>query len=320
MPPTVTQDIASILKERSITAPPQPKKNNWMTTALVVTLLVVIGAGILRASSARKQTVDLATVVGAATDIAPGTKLSFSSLHYIQIPNRYLTDSMLKSNEQVVGSIAKYYIPRGEPISKTYLFARNQFLSANLETHERAISLKLEDDAAVDRTIAADDLVDVVVTMIKDGKHFTKTIAQNVRVLLAGSKEALESRSLRNTQANVTLAASPAQCEAISEAQESGKLKLVMRSRLSTAVSNLAGVSEDDLLPGKAFEPAKKLIAERAPIPIPQFPQLMPPPPVFAQENAPNPLAPALGWVVEVFSGSKKESVSVPSAAPGAVK
>jgi len=285
-----------------------------MVTGLIAALLIFIAAGLVRASATPKHETNLATVVGAATDIAPGTKLSFSSLHYIQIPTRYFNDSMLASNELAVGSITKYYIPKGEPISKNYLFARNQFLSANLETHERAISLKLEDDAAVDRTIASDDVVDIVVTMIKDGKHYTKTIAQNVRVLLAGSKEALESRNLRNTQANVTLAATPAQCEAISAAQESGKLKLVMRSRLSTSVSNLAGISEDDLLPGKAFEPARKAEIMRAPMPIPPFPQLVPPPTAFAPEPAQNPLAPALGWVVEVFSGSKKESVSVPPA------
>lgn len=316
MSATVTKDVATIMKERSISAPLQRKNNNWMAGALIVMLVVLIIAGLLRASTAPKEHTNLATVVGAATDIAPGTKLSFSSLHYVQIPTRYFNDSMLASNELAVGSITKYYIPRGEPISKNYLFARNQFLSANLETHERAISLKLDDDAAVDRTIAADDLVDVVVTIVKDGKHFTKTIAQNVRVLLAGSKEALESRNLRSTQANVTLAASPAQCEAISAAIESGKVKLIMRSRLSTSISNLSGISEDDLLPGKAFQSIQKPVITSAPISIPPFPQLLPAPPAFTPEAVQNALPPALGWVVEVFSGSKKESVSVPTSAP----
>jgi Flp pilus assembly protein CpaB len=313
---TVTKDVATILKERSIQAPPQRKNNNWMAGALIVLLVVLIAAGLLRATSKPKAETTLATVVGAAADIAPGTKLSFSSLHYVQIPTRYYNDSMLDSNELAVGAITKYYIPRGEPISKKYLFARNQFLSANLETHERAISLKLDDDAAVDRTIAADDLVDVVVTMVKDGKHYTKTIAQSVRVLLSGSKEALESRNLRSTQANVTLAASPDQCEAISAAQESGKLKLLMRSRLSTSVSNLPGISEDDLLPAKAFQTVQKTVVAHAPLPIPPFPQLLPAPPAFTPEAIQSVLPPSLGWVVEVFSGSKKESISVPSSIP----
>lgn len=312
MSQTVTQDIASILKERTVSAPAQRKKNNWLPTAMIVAMVLFVVAGVFRAS-APKPNKDLTTVVGAATDIAPGTRLSFSSLHYVQIPTRYYTPSMLASNEQVVGSIAKYFIPRGEPICKNYLFARNQFLSANLETHERAISLKLDDDAAVDRTIAADDIVDVVVTIVKDGKHYTKTIAQNVRVLLAGSKEALESRSLRNVQANVTLAATPEQCEAISAAHESGKLKLIMRSRLSTTVSHLAGISEEDLLPGKAFQSEHKLPVARQPMAIPPFPQLIPPPPSIAVEPVQPALPPALGWVVEVFSGNKKESVSVAS-------
>lgn len=319
MPPTVTPDIASILKERSASVSTQRPKNNWLPTVMIVAMVLFILAGVLR-SSAPKAKTDLATVVGAATDIAPGTKLSFSSLHYVQIPTRYYNENMLASNEQVVGSIAKYFIPRGEPICKNYLFARNQFLSANLETHERAISLKLDDDAAVDRTIASDDIVDVVVTIVKDGKHYTKTIAQNVRVLLAGSKEALESRSLRIQQANVTLAATPEQCQAISAAQESGKLKLVMRSRLSTTVTNLPGISEDDLLPAKAFEKVRPLPIPAQPIAIPPFPQLIPPPTALAPEPARAVLPPALGWVVEVFSGNRKESISVGDGANPATK
>ena len=310
MTPTVTTDIASILKERSASVSAQRPKNNWLPTVMIVAMVLFILAGVLR-SSAPKAKTELATVVGAATDIAPGTRLSFSSLHYVQIPIRYYNQNMLASNEQAVGSITKYFIPRGEPVCKNYLFAKNQFLSANLETHERAISLKLDDDAAVDRTIAADDVVDVVVTIVKDGKHYTKTIAQNVRVLLAGSKEALESRSLRSQQANITLAATPEQCQAISAAQESGKLKLVMRSRLSTTVTNLPGISEDDLLPGKAFLKERQQTIAPPSMPIPTFPQLIPAPPALATEQVPAALPPALGWVVEVFSGNKKESVSV---------
>lgn len=319
MPPTVTPDIASILKERSAAVSTPRPKNNWLPTVMIVAMVLFIVAGVLR-SSAPKAKTELATVVGAATDIAPGTRLSFSSLHYVQIPIRYYNQNMLASNEQVVGSIAKYFIPRGEPICKNYLFGKNQFLSANLETHERAISLKLDDDAAVDRTIAADDVVDVVVTIVKDGKHYTKTIAQNVRVLLAGSKEALESRSLRSQQANVTLAATPEQCQAISAAQESGKLKLVMRSRLSTTVTNLPGISEDDLLPGKAFLNERQQPIAQQPIPIPPFPQLIPAPPALAAEQTQTALPPALGWVVEVFSGNKKESVSVGDGSTSAAK
>ncbi|PZM78336.1 MAG: Flp pilus assembly protein CpaB [Candidatus Melainabacteria bacterium] len=310
MPPTVTPDIASILKERSASVSTQRTKNNWLPMVMIVAMVLFILAGVLR-SSAPKAKTDLATVVGAATDIAPGTRLSFSSLHYVQIPTRYHNQNMLESNEQVVGSIAKYFIARGEPICKNQLFAHNQFLSANLETHERAISLKLDDDAAVDRTIGADDVVDAVVTIVKDGKHYTKTIAQNVRVLLAGSKEALESRSLRNQQANVTLAATPEQCQAISAAQESGKLKLVLRSRLSTTVNNLPGISEDDLLPGKAFEKERPVPAPMQPIAMPSFAQLIPPPTALAPEPEQAALPTALGWVVEVFAGNKKESVSV---------
>lgn len=314
MPPTVTQDVASILKERALSLPPQRKANKWIPVALVVLMAALLLSGYLRSTATKKEQSVLVTVVGAASDIAPGSKLTFSSLHYVQIPERYYSDAMLKSNEEVVGSIVKYFVPRGEPITKAYLFAKNQSVSSNLETHERAISLKLDDDAVVDRTIASDDLVDVLVTLVKDGKHYTKTIAQNVRVLLATTKEALESRTLRATQANVTLAATPDQCESITAASDSGKLKLVLRSRLSATVSNLSGVSEDDLLPAKAFLGTISKPISRTAEP-PAFPQFLAPPPIALPEtiSSQNILSQPLGWMVDVFTGSKKETINVPA-------
>ena len=195
------------------------------------------------------------------------------------------------------------------------LFAQKNSLSSNLETHEVALSLKLDDEAMVDHNIACGDSVDVLATMTKDGKRFTKTVCQDVRVLLANSKAAVESRNLKNSdQSRLTLAVTPNQAELITEATESGKIRLNLRSKLSRRISHLAGVAEEDLLPASALIP-KKVEAMKPPSLLGNFVPAPPPSPNFAVPDlpaAPVAVRAPLEWVVEVFSGNHKENYSVP--------
>ncbi len=313
---TITPDVASIFKDRSLTAPPVRKKKGQIGVILLVLLLVLLTFGAVRSANRKPVTQDLVSVVGAGTDIAAGTRITFSKLHYVQLPKKYYSAGMFTSSEQLVGAVSKVYIPASEPITKDYLFPKGRSLSANLETYERALSLRLDDESTVDHTLGTDDLVDVIAVTTKNGKHFTKTIGQNIRVLLATSKDALESRSLRSNDANkVTIAVTPADSELISEAAEQGKIKLVLRSRLSRTVNHLAGVIEDDLLPAKAFDPPKSRVAAETPMsmqapPVNAFampaPSLPPPPTPLAQA-----LTQPVEWIVEMFSGNKRSELPV---------
>lgn len=282
---------------------------------MLVLMVVLVGVGITKMMTNRTVKKETVTVVGAGTDLPAGSRIHFGNLHYVEIPSRYVTPEMLTSSEQAVGKVTKFFIPMGEPISTDELFAQKNTLSSNLETHEVALSLKLDDEAMVDHNVACGDSVDVLAVMTKDGKRFTKTVCQDVRVLLANSKAALESRNLRsNDQSRLTLAVTPQQAEMITEAAEGGKIRLNLRSRLSRRVSHLAGVGEEDLLPASALTP-KKDAAPKAPFwsvgnipappPLPVMPSIAAPP---APVAAPAPL----DWVVEVFSGNRRENYSVP--------
>jgi len=283
---------------------------------MLVLMVVLVGVGIAKMMINRPVVKDTLTVVGAGVDLPAGSRISFGNLHYVEIPKRYATPEMLSSSELAVGKVTKYFIPMGEPISSDELFAQKNSLSSNLETHEVALSLKLDDEAMVDHNIACGDSVDVLATMTKEGKRFTKTVCQDVRVLLANSKAAVESRNLKNSdQSRLTLAVTPQQAELITEAAESGKIRLNLRSKLSRRVSHLAGVAEEDLLPASALT-AKKLEAPKPPSFATGFLPAPPPLPNVALEPVPTPppvAAPApLEWVVEVFSGNHKENYSVP--------
>ena len=319
MPQVMTSEVSSILKERLRSNAPQPKpKNNPASIVIVLAVLSLVIMGAARMFSAKPEVKNTVTIVGAGTDLAPGSRIHFSNLHYIEVPSKYVTAKMLVSNENVVGSVLKHYVPQGEPITTDDLFAGKDSLSSNLETHERAITLRLEPEALVDNELAPDDMVDVISTATKDSKHYTKTICQNARVVFCMPREAMESRSLRITDSHrVTIAVGPKEAELISHAAETAKIRLVLRSRLSRRVVALNGVGDDDILPAMAHEVARPAALE--PVPLMSPPSLdmigAPPPPVTpdASLNLPVNLPEPVKWVVEMFSGSRKELYAIPS-------
>lgn len=319
MPPSSAPDVPALFKDRAQSGNSR-KSMSAAAMLMLVLMVVLVGVGIakmmMNRTTVKKQTV---TVVGAGVDLPAGSRINFGSLHYVEIPERYVTAEMLTSSEQAVGKVTKFFIPMGEPISSDELFAQKNTLSSNLETHEVALSLKLDDEAMVDHNIACGDSVDVLAIMTKEGKRFTKTVCQDVRVLLANSKEALESRNLKNSdQSRLTLAVTPQQAELVTEAAEGGKIRLSLRSKLSRRVSHLSGVGESDLLPASAFAPKQEaLAAAKAPVGwnggmIPAPPPLPSPPAMEASAAPPVPAPAPLDWVVEVFSGNHRENYSVP--------
>ena len=311
-----TQDVPSLFKDRTLSGNSPRKSMSAAAVLMLVLMVVLVGVGIAKMMLNRTVVKDTITVVGAGIDLPAGSRISFGNLHYVDIPKRYATPEMLTSSEQVVGKVTKFFIPMGEPISTDELFAQKNSLSSNLETHEVALSLKLDDEAMVDHNVACGDSVDILATMTKEGKRFTKTVCQDVRVLLANSKAAVESRSLKNSdQSRLTLAVTPQQAELITEAAESGKIRLNLRSKLSRRVSHLGGVSEEDLLPASAIAAKKIIEAPKAAPWMAGFIPAPPPLPNVSSSTVPSTpvAAPApLDWVVEVFSGSHKENYSVP--------
>jgi len=286
---------------------------------LAVVALVLVAVGVFRSFYKPQTEAPTIRIVGAGVDILPGARIGFNNLHYLSLPRNYWNKDMIATSDVAVGRVAKVFIPAGEPVMNSSLFNGKDGLSLNFETDERAMTLKLEDDALLDHALEPGDLVDVIVTTASDGKKFTKTVAQKVRVLLTATKEAFLGNRARGSELNrITLAVTPDQAEVLSEAVEVGKLRLVLRNRLSSVSSKLGGVQESDLLPPKALikDLGKINIAREIPTP-PAPPSLMPPSdlaPVLSNEA--NSMRTPLQWVVDVFSGSKKESYAFPEHSP----
>lgn len=307
--PVITDVPPALSRDQSLRVG-KPAGRKPLTMILVAAIALLVLSGLAR-SFQKAPVVESVRVVAAGKDIAPGCRLGFTCLHYLNIPRNYWSPQMVTSYPDVVGRVATAYIPAGEPIVTSRLLSAGKGLSPAVNVNERAITLKLADDALVDHSICPGDRVDVIATSTaSNGKKYTRTICQNLLVLLSVPKEIVLSDKLRNAEQNkITLAAAPADTEKLAQATETGRLRLVLRNPLNWAQVALSGADERDLLPHDALRIEPPVSGQ------PLNSSLMPPPPpppalpaaAAGKEAAALP-PPPLQWIVEVFKGSHKES------------
>ncbi len=279
--------------------PSSSRKNNPLLIVAIIAMVLLALTGLWRATH-QAASGQMVKAMAARKDIPAGARLSFAMISFLDVPKQFATSDMATSLNDVSGRIARTYIPAGEPIRSYMIFSGKDGLSVNLDTRERAITLQLDDDALVDHSIMPDDRVDLLVVSNKEGKKYTKTICQDLRVLMAAPKEQTFSRGAGTSTNKVTLAVSPSTAEAITEAVETGKIRLILRNRLNIADESLAGSKPADLLP---------LGIEKTAAPQPATASLLPPPPAVAPDIA---QSSPLQWMVEVISGNQKETYGVP--------
>ncbi len=305
--PVIADVVPSLAREKKF-APSRGGSHKPLSLLFLLAICLLCLVGIARTFQ-KPPAPDSLRVVAAGKDIAPGCRIGFTNLHYLNIPRQYWSPSMVTSYPDVAGRVAAAYIACGEPILKSALLPGHSGLSPQINVNERAITLRLSDDALVDHALSPGDRVDVISTSsAPNGKKYTRTICQNLLVLLSVPKEVLLSEKLRNAEQNkITLAAAPADTEKLAQAVEVGKLRLVLRNPVNHLQVYLAGADERDLLPHDALRIEPPEIGPGLLLPPPPPPSLAPRVP-----EAKSPPSAPLQWIVDVFKGSNKESHAFP--------
>jgi Flp pilus assembly protein CpaB len=318
MAASTATNVAPVLawdKNQSTLKPPRKKTNPLMAISVVAIVLLAM-SGIWRAIH-QAPAGKFIKVVAAVHDIPAGTRLGFLSVKYLDVPKEFATHAMVLSLNDINERVTRTFVPAGEPILFSDLFPGHDGLSVNLENDERAITLQLNDDALVDHAIQPDDRVDILAVSNHEGQRYTKTICQDARVLMSAPKEQLLAKRMASSTNNkITLAVTPQLAELVTEAAETGKVRLVLRNHLGRTSQHLAGAEPKDLLPPSALIVEKKVTAVALnktytdssflTVPPPPVTPSLPTPPAIAPPSTP------LEWLVTVFSGAKKEVYGVP--------
>lgn len=320
MAPLAAPELKSVLNKGQGFAATPARGNAMRSLMLGTVLILLIVGGIKMMSGGKNVSNQTVQVVAAKQDVAPGTRLSLTSLHYLVMPKAYATTGMFSSYSQLAGKTTSNFIRKGEPFLKSDLLPANS-IPDMLAASERAITLKLDPEMLLDHELATGDRVDVLVSSTGDNKRYTRTICQNLRVLLAVPKAMMASNAARSGDANrLTLAASASDCEKLNQAADTGKLRLVLRSVAAKPEEQyLAGADQRDVLPPFALkELAEKEKAQSAQSPSFQAPpppmaSAFPPPPPVEESSNMTPAPAPVQWLVEMFSGSKREAYAVPA-------
>jgi pilus assembly protein CpaB len=312
-------EVAPLLsREKTFNNSSQAKKNQSpVSIVLIVAMGVFLIAGISRAFT-KPVTTPVVKVISAIKDIPPGCKIGFSNLQYMTIPQSYMRPNLLTSYPELIGKTTNAYIRAGEPVLKDQLMKDQASLSGVLFHDQRAITLKLEEDELVDHSIVNGDVVDIIATSVgKEGKKYTRTLCQSVTVLLSAPKEIVLSDKLKSLEDHkITLAVDPVDAEKLAQAIGDSKLRLVLRSSGNHEKYPLPGADERDLLPVAGIKSDVKAAAAKSLPPISPLPVIAPPPPVsyspLVEPGSKDVQAPGpLGWMVEAFSGSRKDTYAV---------
>ena len=167
--------------------------------------------------------------------------------------------------------IAGQLIAKGQPIMAEHLAEEGAAagLAAMLEPGFRAMSIRVEPDAALRGFLKPDARVDIVATIRGEGAPVVRTIVQNIRVLavdtdlagqVAAKAEEGEDEPRRKSEPEgrggvVTLMVTPEQAGRVDLAMSSGTPRLVLRGGTDAMLSRFEGLTLAELRGTKKDDP-----------------------------------------------------------------
>jgi len=252
-----------------------------------------------RVSSA-PATVQIQHIVVAAGPLPLGTRLDASKIKTIPWPAGEPVRGMFTHVADCANRALITDVAENEPIleSKLAPVEAGAGLSATIPEGMRALSVAVNDVVGVAGFVTPGTMVDVLVTGAISGSNqrgdvgnITRTILQNVRVLAAGQKVEQDPTGKPQTVPVITLLVTPEDASKLTMASTEGKIQLALRNTIDTQTADPPPVLQTAL-----FAPAAAPVVERH---------------VVARKTPP-PSA-AAPYVVEVITGSKRETKEFPA-------
>jgi len=223
--------------------------------ASLVVLYFLIGSYQEKIDEA-KQPEDTVMVIVAARDLYQGVTITEEDLYAVEIPPRFLPDSVFLSPEHVVGRIPRERILANEFVRSDRLSDPESGIGLNavIPRGMRAMSINVTGSSGMQGFLDPLNYVDILVTVTNPISNVTetRTLMQAKFVLGVNSRMQKESReearSRRRTSPSVTLLVSAEEAEQLAHAERLGSLRLSLRNDLDVDFAeNTGGVDLDAL-------------------------------------------------------------------------
>jgi pilus assembly protein CpaB len=202
-------------------------------------------------------------VMAAALDIPYGTKVEARHVKILSLPAGTAPDRSIRELSQVEGMVATAEVLRGEILMQDR-FANHDVgstLAALVQTHMRAVTVRVDDVVGVAGFLLPGNRVDVVASRIEPTtrRATTETILRNLKVLAVDQTASTDKNEPVIVRA-VTLEMSPTESEALIKAKEEGTIQLILRNPLAEEPE----VVEEEPAPAPAPQPVVRPAPRRS--------------------------------------------------------
>jgi pilus assembly protein CpaB len=240
----------------------------------------------LRRIPVREVEVARAFVVVAARSLPTGVRLTAADLKVVPWPAGNMVPGAFSKVDTVVNRGLLSSVVENEPVVESKLARADggAGLPSAIPPGMRAMSVKVNDVIGVAGFLDPGTRVDLMVTIRKKDDSTSRTVASNIQILTAGTRNDQQNPKDAKTAAAaavVTLLVTPADAERIALAQSEGQIMLSLRNPLDTETTVSDGVKTGSLF-GEVVEHlapvVKAVTARKAPL-VPAIVSAPPPPP-----------------------------------------
>jgi pilus assembly protein CpaB len=190
-------------------------------------------------NSVQHVTVKTVKVVVAKEKIAKNETIAANKLEIVQMPQKAVLPQTIKTMGDAEGQIAATVIEKGEPILSNHIISGTEedvYVSRKVNKGYRAVSVGVNFNQSVSNLIEPEDLVDVVFTKTDANNQIppvSTILLQKARVLAVGRQMVSPDQSKEKyvEYSSVTLECKPQDAVSLINAEQQGKITLILNKR-----------------------------------------------------------------------------------------
>lgn len=240
---------------------PRIKFNKPTIVLLVATSMGLLAALIARSYlSSRMEEIEvkakgrMVELVVASTDLEKGAVLSSENVSVRPIPVEYAHESAVTPQvfTRAEGEKLGFPVKAGQMILWSSLESKKApTFSSRVEVGRRAMTVPVDEISSISGMLEPGDVIDLIVTLDKQGSKTTFPLLQGVQVMATGQRAVDDPKSgERREYSTVTLDTTPEQAQHVITAREGGKLTALLRNPQDQKQMAIANLDVDKLLNG----------------------------------------------------------------------
>ncbi len=192
------------------------------------------------------------TVVVAAQNIPAKAVITAEMLKEVSVHTEYVHPRSIQTAKEAVGALTSASVVQGEQLLQDRVVRQGDkaYLAFKIPEGKRAISVNVNESIGVGFMVQPGDSVDVIASVNPDQptKMMTRTILQDILILAVSQDREPVGEDKIKLAKTYTLAVTPDQAEALTLAEDKGRIRLTLRRVTDHGIAGTPGVNLDSMM------------------------------------------------------------------------